>query len=53
MDYGLFLTTEYCTYIDKWKFIEINDEYIEYVVDFLRGFFSTIKSNQKYMTVNK
>lgn len=40
-------------YINAWVQIEKTEQYKEYVIDFLRSFCSVIRSNRKFVTVNR
>ena len=39
-------------YIQAWVSIEKTEQYKEYVLDFLRSFLSTVRSNRKFVTQN-
>jgi hypothetical protein len=40
-------------YINAWIPIEKTEQYKEYVIDFLRSYCSVIRSNRKFVTVNR
>ena len=48
--YAEFIRKEYYNYIQNWIKIEKSEQYKEYVLEFLRSFMATIKSNRKFIT---
>jgi len=50
LNYAEFLISEIHPYVQAWISIEKTEQYKEYVLDFLRSFLSTIKSNRSFVT---
>ena len=50
LNYAEFIKKEYYNYIENWISIEKSEQYKEYVLDFLRSFLATIRSNNKFVT---
>ena len=50
LNYAEFIKKEYHYYIQQWINIEKTEQYKEYVLDFLRSFLATIRSNRKFVT---
>lgn len=50
LNYAEFIKKEYHYYIQQWINIERTEQYKEYVLDFLRSFLATIRSNRKFVT---
>ena len=46
------IKSQYFPYISNWVQLEKSEQYKEYVLDFLRSFLSTIRSNRKFITHN-
>ena len=50
LNYAEFIKREYYNFIQNWIKIEKSEQYKEYVLDFLRSFLATIRSNRKFVT---
>ena len=50
LNYAEFIRKEYYNFIQNWLNIERSEQYKEYVLDFLRSFLATIRSNRKFVT---
>ena len=50
LNYAEFIKKEYYNFIQNWIKIEKSEQYKEYVLDFLRSFLATIRSNRKFVT---
>jgi hypothetical protein len=50
LNYAEFIKKEYFGYVQNWVNIEKTEQYKEYVLDFLRSFLATIRSNRKGVT---
>ena len=50
LNYSKFIKREYYNFIQNWIKIEKSEQYKEYVLDFLRSFLATIRSNRKFVT---
>ena len=50
LNYAEFIKKEYYNFIQNWLNIERSEQYKEYVLDFLRSFLATIRSNKKFVT---
>ncbi|MCQ2819055.1 MAG: hypothetical protein MJ252_17470 [archaeon] len=50
LNYAEFINKDYHYYIQQWINIEKTEQYKEYVLDFLRSFLATIRSNRKFVT---
>ena len=50
LNYAVFVKRELLPYIQSWINIERSEQYKEYVLDFLRSFLATIRSNRKFVT---
>ena len=50
LNYAEYIKREYHNYIQNWINIEKTEQYKEYVLDFLRSFLATIRSNRKFVT---
>lgn len=50
LNYAEFVKKEYHYYIQQWINIERTEQYKEYVLDFLRSFLATVRSNRKFVT---
>ena len=53
LNYAEFIRKEYYNFIQNWLNIEKSEQYKEYVLDFLRSFLATIRSNRKDVTQYK
>jgi len=53
LNYAEYLKKENHPYIQAWVGIEKEEQYKEYVLDFIRSFTSTCRSNRKFITHNK
>ena len=50
LNYAEFIKKEYYNFVQNWLNIERSEQYKEYVLDFLRSFLATIRSNKKFVT---
>jgi hypothetical protein len=50
LNYADFIKKEFYNYIQNWIKIEKSEQYKEYVLEFLRSFLATIRSNRKFVT---
>ena len=50
LNYAEYIKREFHGYIQNWINIEKTEQYKEYVLDFLRSFLATIRSNRKFVT---
>ena len=50
LNYAEYIKKEYHAYIQNWIINEKTEQYKEFVLDFLRSFLATIRSNRKFIT---
>lgn len=53
VNYSEVIVKKYQEFITKWALIEDAEQYKEYVLDFARSYYSTVKSNKPYTTTYK
>jgi hypothetical protein len=53
LNYAEYIKKDVHAYIQAWVGIEKTEQYKEYVLDFIRSFCSTVRSNRKFITHNK
>lgn len=53
LEYAAFIKKEFHEFIKSWVKIEKTELYKEYVLEFLRSFQSTVRSNRTFVTVKR
>jgi len=51
LSYAELIKKEYHSYVKKWVELEQTEQYKELLLDFLRAFMSTVRSNRKFVTL--